>query len=141
MKGLLTLIKLNTRALDELRRKMAALENQKLQLQQLSARLGEDLLNEIRLASKTPEMGQFFGDFSNRVRKRQESIAEEVAKIDRQIDMLNVEIRDAFSELKKYEIALENVTKRDKEAQERRLAAEMDDVARQQHSRKTENQA
>lgn len=140
MKGLTTLIKLNKRTLDELRRKMVALENQKAQLLQASAKLQEELLAEIKLASKTPEMGQFFGGFSNRIKKRQEDIAAEVQKLDKQMDDLNVEIRAAFSELKKFEIALDNAKMRAKASQERKLTIEMDEIAQQQFGRKTEDQ-
>ncbi len=139
MKGLNTLIKLHKRTLDELRRKMAALENQKIQLLQASARLDEELASEIKTASKTPELGQFFGGFSNRIKNRQLDIAREVAKLDKQIETLNNEIRDAFSELKKFEIALENAKFKLKAAQERMLTIEMDEIAQQQFSRKTED--
>ena len=131
MKGLNTLIKLHKRTLDELRRKMAALENQKIQLLQASARLDEELASEIKTASKTPELGQFFGGFSNRIKNRQLDIAREVAKLDKQIEALNSEIRDAFSELKKFEIALENAKLKLKAAQERMLTIEMDEIAQQ----------
>lgn len=140
MKGLNTLIKLNKRTLDELRRKMVALENQKAQLLQASAKLDEELQSEIKLASKTPEMGQFFGGFSNRIKNRQQEIAFEVKKLDKQIDELNIEIGVAFSELKKYEIALANAKQREKAAQERKLTIEMDEIAQQQFGRKTEDQ-
>ena len=140
MKGLNTLIKLNKRTLDELRRKMVALENQKAQLLQASAKLDEELQSEIKLASKTPEMGQFFGGFSNRIKNRQQEIAFEVKKLDKQIDELNIEIGIAFSELKKYEIALANAKQREKAAQERKLTIEMDEIAQQQFGRKTEDQ-
>ncbi len=139
MKGLATLIKLNKRTLDELRRKMVALENQKAQLLQASAKLQEELQAEIKMASKTPEMGQFFGGFSTRIKKRQEAIAAEVQKLDKQMDELNVEIRVAFSELKKFEIALENAKLRTKASQERKLTIEMDEIAQQQFGRKKED--
>lgn len=139
MKGLNTLIKLNKRTLDELRRKMVALENQKAQLLQASAKLDEELQSEIKLASKTPEMGQFFGGFSNRIKNRQQEIVFEVKKLDKQIDELNIEIGIAFSELKKYEIALANAKQREKAAHERKLTIEMDEIAQQQFGRKTED--
>lgn len=140
MKGLKTLIKLNKRALDDLRRQMNMLENQKAQLLQLSAKLREDLINEMKLASKTPEMGNFFGDFSKRMQARQAEIASEVRSLERQMDELNIKISEAFSELKKFEIALENAKRRADEAQARRETLQMDEIAEQQHRRKMEEQ-
>ena len=136
MKGLITLIKIHKRDLDDLRRKMVALENQKAQLLQASAKLSEELVAEIQTASKSPEMGRFFGDFSNRIKKRKEEIAKEVQLLDKQMDVLNNDIRAAFSELKKYEIALERVKLRAKTAEERKETIELDEIAGQQHQRK-----
>ena len=138
MKGLNTLIKLHRRTLDELRRKMVSLENQKAQLLQASAKLSEELAAEIRMASKTPEMGRFFGDFSNRIKKRQAELAAEVQKLDKQMETLNVEIREAFAEVKKYEIALENAKQRIAAEGERRETIAMDEMAGQQFRRKAE---
>ncbi len=55
------------------------------------------------------------------------------------MDELNVEIRVAFSELKKFEIALENAKLRTKASQERKLTIEMDEIAQQQFGRKKED--
>ena len=81
-------------------------------------------------------MGRFFGDFSNRIKKRKEEIAKEVQLLDKQMDVLNNDIRAAFSELKKYEIALERVKLRAKTAEERKETIELDEIAGQQHQRK-----
>lgn len=135
MKGLTTLIKLHKRTLDELRRQMVSLENQKAQLLQLSAKLKEELSAEIKMASRNPEMGQFFGDFSKRMQLRQEDIGMEVASLDKQMAKLNAEIFEAFSELKKYEVALEQAKQREKAEADRRETIAMDDIAQQQFRR------
>jgi len=140
MKGLVTLIKFHQRTLDDLRRKMAALENQKSQLLLLSAKLREELASEIKQASKNPEMGSFFGDFSKRMQKRQEEIAGEVRQLEKQMAELNIHIIEAFSELKKFEIALDNAKKRAEAEEKRKEAIQMDEIAEQQHRRKMEEQ-
>ena len=140
MKGLKTLIKLNKRTLDDLRRKMGALENQKNQLLLLSKTLHEELVREMELATKTPEMQNFFGDFAKRIKNRQTEIAKEVQALDKQMDALRAEISEAFSELKKYEIALENANLRLAQAEQRKETIELDEIASQQHIRKTEDQ-
>jgi flagellar export protein FliJ len=133
MKGLATLIKLHKRTLDELRRSMASLENQKEQLLLLSRTLQEELKKEMELAAKTPEMRGFFGDFAKRMRVRQEKIAAEIKELDKQMDKLRGEIAEAFSELKKYEIAEENARLRAAEAASRKETIELDEIAGQQH--------
>ena len=140
MKGLVTLIKLHKRKLDELRRKMASLENQKSQLQLLSKKLHEELQEEITLAGKNPEMGNFFGDFAKRMQKRQDEIAAEILSLDKQMAKLNGEIIEEFSELKKFEIALEAARRRAEEEAKRKETIAMDEIAGQQHHRKTEDQ-
>src|SRR5689334_20182006 len=119
MKGLSTLIKLHKRTLDELRRRMASLENQKVQLLQASANLHKELELEIHQAKKQAELSGFFGGFAKRIQKRQEEIAGEVRSLDQQMAKLNNEIAEAYGEVKKFEIAQEN-TKRRAEEEERR---------------------
>jgi len=140
MKGLTTLIKLHKRTLDELRRAMMSLESQKAQLLKLSVKLKDELVQEIKLASKSPELGNFFGDFSKRMQMRQEEIAGEVRSLDKQIGELNAKISEAFSELKKFEIALENAKQRAEEAERNKETIQMDEIAGQQFRRKMEEQ-
>ena len=102
MKGLTTLIKLHKRTLDELRRKMGALENQKSQLQLASARLQEELEREMKMAAKQPEMSNFFGGFAKRIKKRQDDIAGEIKAIEQRMAKLADEISEAYTELKKF---------------------------------------
>jgi flagellar FliJ protein len=133
------LIKLHKRTLDELRRSMVALENQKSQLQLLSKTLSEELLAEMKLAADQPEMGHFFGDFAKRIQQRQSEIAKEITGIERQMTQLGDQISEAFTELKKIEIALENAKLRAKEKEQRKEAIAMDEIAIQQHRRREEN--
>ena len=136
MKGLATLIKLHKRTLDELRRKIVSLENQKSQLQQASANLQEELEHEMRQAKKQAELSGFFGGFATRIQKRQEEIAKEIRSLDQQMAKLNNEIVEAFAELKKFEIAQENAKRRADEEDRRKETITMDEIAGQQHRRK-----
>ena len=140
MKGLATLIKLSKRTLDELRRRMVNLENQKEQLLLLSKTLNEELKSEMELATKATEMRGFFGDFAKRIKARQDKIAGEIIALDKQMERLSIEISQAFSELKKYEIAQENEKQRLAAEGRRKETVELDEIAGQQHRRKTEDQ-
>jgi flagellar export protein FliJ len=142
MKGLATLIKLRRRSLDELRRKMVTLENQKRQLQEATARLREELQREMEMAGKRPEMANFFGGFAKRIKTRRDTIAAEITSLDKQMDKLTDEIADAYGEVKKFEIAEENAQKRTEEKEKRRDTVALDEMAAQQdRRRKSEEEA
>ena len=140
MKGINTLIKLHKRTLDELRRKMVSLESQKAQLQQAIRNLQQELNDEVSLGAKQPEMATFFGEFAKRIKERQEKMRDEIRLLDEQIKKLNEEIFDAFTELKKFEIAKENAQKRAAAEVARKEAVMLDEVAAQQYERKKEKQ-
>jgi flagellar export protein FliJ len=136
MKTLDTLIRLHKRTLDELRRNMAALENQKAQLRQAIQVLQKEMEKEIALAGEQPEMANFFGEFAKRIKNRQEVIYQEIAAIDAKISNLNNEIFAAFTELKKYEIARENAKLKAKAEENRKETLMLDEIAAQQFQKK-----
>lgn len=138
MKGLITLIKLSKRTLDELRRKMTALENQKAQLEQAIVNLRKEVEEEMQAAAKNPEMGNFFGGYAKRMRQRELDLRAEIDKVEQQIIALSDEITLAFADLKKYEIALDMAKERARETAARRETEMMDEIASQQHHRKQE---
>jgi flagellar FliJ protein len=139
MKGLDTLIKLHQRTLDELRRQIALLENQKQQLLELSKKLSAELKNEVAVANTQSELSQFFGGFAKRIQTRQQGIAEEVKSLDKKISVLTDSARVAFGEVKKYEIAKANAEKRKAKEVARKETAALDEIAGNQHRRKQES--
>ncbi len=136
MKNLATLIKLHKRKVDDLKRDLGKMENEKSQLQLATENLKKELADEIALAEKQPEMGTFFGGFADRIRKREEQIQKEIIMLDLQMIALRDEISEAFGELKKFEIALDNAKQRQKENEARKEGVMLDDIAAQQHKRK-----
>jgi flagellar export protein FliJ len=136
MKALNTLIRIHKRNLDELRRNMVALENQKAQLEQAIIILHQELDKEIALASKQPEMSNFFGEFAKRIKGRQETLRQEIIAIDIKVNTLNDEIFAEFTEIKKFEIARENKKNRLKDAENRKETLMLDEIASQQFQKK-----
>ena len=136
MKTLDTLIRLHKRTLDELRRNMVALENQKSQLQQAIVNMQKELDKEMALATKQPEMANFFGEFAKRIRNRQDNLRQEISALDVKITALNKEIFEAFTELKKYEVAKENAKQRMREEEKRKETLVLDEIAAQQYQKK-----
>jgi len=136
MKALNTLIRIHKRNLDELRRNMVALENQKAKLEQAIIILHQELDKEIALASTQPEMSNFFGEFAKRIKGRQETLRQEIIAINIKIKTLNDDIFAEFTEIKKFEIARENKKTRLKDAENRKETLMLDEIASQQFQKK-----
>ena len=136
MKTLNTLIRLHKRNLDELRRSMFALERQKDHLIQTIEASQRELEREVDLAKNTPEMSSFFGEFAKRIKNRQEKIHKEIQAIDKKITELNNKMAQEFTELKKFEIALENAKNRIKTEEIRKETLMLDEIAAQQFHNK-----
>lgn len=134
-KSLGTLIKLQRRELNDLRKQLNVLERQRAQLMEASIKLSEELQNEIEKAVALPEMGSFFGNFSARIQKRQEEIGMIVREIDKKTHSIVQKINEVFSEVKKYEIALENLLRREAEEANRKEQIMLDDMGVDRYSR------
>jgi flagellar export protein FliJ len=128
MKSLQTLIRVKQREMDALKRQQGILENQREELFLIINGLGNQLASEMKAAQAMPEMAHFFGDFSVTIKKRQEMMYTHVRRVDAELDKLATLLRERFSELKKYELALANWQKRKDEAAKRREQQEMDEV-------------
>lgn len=128
MKGINTLIKLHKRQLDLLRRQLVDLERQKERLIEASRLVEQELEAEIELASKYPEMGNFFGNFAERIKLRQQKIHFEIELLDGTMNEVREQITVGFSELKKFEIAKEQMLRRKKEADDRTEQMLMDEL-------------
>ncbi len=136
VKSLNTLIRVARRALDELKRKQANLERQREALVMLSGNLAKELENEITLAAENVQMGGFFGNFAERIQKRQEQIKLEVKSLDKQLQQLAAEVMERFSELKKFEIARDNRLRAAEEAERKKEEQAMDEIGIRQYRRK-----
>lgn len=138
MKGMKTLIKLQQRDLDTLRRQQTQLQEQRQQLTELLTRLENELNEERKLASGRPEMARYMEDYAARVKKRQLSIVQEILQIDAGLVQLAEAIATSFGELKKYEITKDNHDKRVKAEGDRKEQGQLDDIGLQQFVRKQE---
>ncbi len=133
MKGLLTLIKLRRRELDQLRRQMGVLQEERARHIARSLALTEQLKKEIESAANQPEMAMFFGNFSDHIAAQQDEIREEVHRVDRRIIQLTAKITEAFGDLKKFEITRDNIKAREAEEARRKEQILLDEIAAQQH--------
>lgn len=135
MKSLRTLIKIHQHQLDALRRDMTSLQSQRAQLEAAIGRLQNDLQTEAEKVTREQELAGYFGAFAERTRQRQDDLRQEIERLEEKMDALREEIAEAFSEVKKYEIALEKAHERERAEQQRKETIEMDEVASQRARR------
>ena len=133
MRSLNTLIRLQQRELEQLRRRLAALQERRDALTRQDELLVQALQDELALAASMPTVAHFFSNFSAHTDRQRQSLAKEMAKMDRTIEQVKQQVMDVFAELKKYEIALEQHQKRLKEQQARREQQQMDEIAAYRH--------
>ncbi len=133
-KGLPTLIRLQQRELDNLRKRMVILQQNRESLLAQAEALLSELEKEVQLAGELAGMAGFFGDYSKRIKGQREGLFKEAAKLDKKIEALSLEINYAFSELKKYEIAYERQLQREKKKREQEEQKQMDEIAARKHA-------
>lgn len=136
MKGMKTLIKMQQKDLDELRREQTMLEEQREQLISLLTRLENEMNEERKLAEGRMEMARYLEDYGLRVKERQMAIVQEIVQINIRLEQLGELISAAFGELKKYEITKDNFDKRVQAAVDRREQIMLDEVGLRQFTRK-----
>jgi hypothetical protein len=135
LKTLNTLIKLHKRHVDVMRREMIMLEDERRALQELAIRLKDEHAQESQLAAEEPKVGSFFNNYSKQVKKKLETIAQSVKKLDAQIEAKIEAIRAEFSEQKKFEIAREQENKRIALDQLHKNQQRLDEVGSQQYQK------
>ena len=131
-----TLLRVKQREMDALKRQQGTLENQREELIKIIDALQNQLLGELKAAQEMPEMAHFFGDYSATIKQRQEMMHGHVRRVDVELDKLALQIRERFSEMKKYELALAAHEKRQRLAAARKAQAEMDEVGIRGYIRK-----
>lgn len=138
LKTLNTLIKLHKRRIDILRRDMQALEEERRQLLLLTEQLRIEIEQEIMVTTSDAKIAGFFGAYSERIRKRQLAIAQEISRLDDAIKAKSEGIQTEFSEQKKFEIVLTQTEKRLAEDAKREQQKRFDEMGAQQYARTQE---
>ncbi len=128
MKSMNTLLRVKRREMDALKRQQGMLERQREDVLSNIARLDDQLAQELKLAEDMPEMGHFFGDFSIAIKNRQEKLRVHLRKLEIELDKLAEQLRERFSDMKKYELALANWEKQRAAVAARREQQEMDEI-------------
>ncbi len=136
MSALSNLVRISRWQLDEKRQKLADMERLREKLEADITRLDNNLEEESRAADASDEARRAFPAFAEAERGRRERLCQSIEEVDRQIEDAREEVREAFREAKKYELALSNQDARERRKRERAETAAMDELGLQLHRRK-----
>ena len=128
MKALDTLIRLRKQALDRQRQALAALQARRDEVDREGVALEAELVAEQDVASRAPDLMFSYGGFARKVIAERERLAQRAAELDAEIDAAIDEVRAAFAELRKFELARERRLLQEQEERERADQKAVDDL-------------
>ena len=136
MKSRESLIRLHRFKVDEIRRRLKLLDDMRADLAKKMSDL-EIMMQEEQRRAAHSDLGRLaYPSFARSVVLRRENIQRSIDEIEKQAATVTDELQAAFRELKKYEIAADNVAERDRVEVARQVQAELDDIAMSRHVRK-----
>ncbi len=136
MTALGSLVRVHSWALNEKRQKLAGLEELADKMHQDLEQLAADLNSEQRAAAGSMEGTIAFPAFVAAALERRKKLRQSIADLGLAIDAARGEVRDAFQEVKKYELARDNHERREREKIARREQRELDELGANMHQRK-----
>jgi len=139
VKSLSTLIRIKQREMDALKRQQGILENQREEVVKIIDGLANQLVSELKAAQEMPDMAHFFGNYSASIKQRQEMMHGHLRRVEAELDKLSLQLRERFSEMKKFDLALLNWQKRRDDAAKRREQQEMDEIGIRGYIRRNAN--
>ncbi|HVJ51973.1 MAG TPA: flagellar FliJ family protein [Aliidongia sp.] len=137
MKPFQSQIRLHKFNVDEAQRRLAELLRLEERLREDLVRLEQELAAEQK-AAESLEASVTYAAFAERVIERRNKLNHSIAEVAEQIVQARDGLRDAFAELKKFELAAEAAEERLKKRREQREQAQQDDVALNIFRRKPE---
>ena len=136
MRALATLIKIHQHTLDEKRRALTDLENLRADLIGQRDKLDADLVREQEVA-KQAECGAFaYAGFHQGYIQRRERLLASLAELETRIAGAQLDVSEAYQDLKRHEIALAARQRKQREEEERRAQNVLDEVSLDMHRRR-----
>ncbi len=136
MTALGSLVRVHSWALNEKRQKLAGLEDLAGKMHEDLEQLEAELNNEQRAAGGSIEGTIAFPAFVAAALERRRKLRESIANLGLAIDAARAEVREAFQEVKKYELAQDNHERRERDKVARRERRELDELGANMHRRK-----
>lgn len=135
MNALDTLIRLRQQALDRQRQVLGALQTRRADVERDRTALEASLAGEQALAASEPSLMFGYGAYARGVIETRARLDHLAKELDEKIDAAIVDVRAAFAELRKFEIARERRLERERNERERAEQKATDDltITRLQH--------
>ena len=131
-----TLLRLKRFRVDEMKRRIAAIDAMKVDLERKLTDLDDNVTRERQRAGDSDIGRLAFPSFLRSIEARRENLRHTLKEIEREHMAAQVDLSNAFQDLKSLEIATEQQAKRVNELQARRTQARMDEMALVRHLRK-----
>ncbi|HVZ99576.1 MAG TPA: flagellar FliJ family protein [Caulobacterales bacterium] len=129
MKSLHTLLKLARRDLDLLRRALADQIAKRTAIEERIRTHEQSVLSEQKAALRDYDSHRAYGGFAAMAVAGKRALEAELVAVDAEAERLRVLISEAHVEMRKFERLLELETERERKAEEKRDAAELDEIA------------
>jgi len=131
-----TLLRLKRFRVDEMKRRMASIEAMKADLEKKLSDLDDNVAREKQRAGDSDIGRLAFPSFLKSIESRRENLRTTLKDIEKEHATAQLDLTNAFQDLKSLEFATEQQAKRLAEIQTRRQQARMDEMAMVRHLRK-----
>ena len=131
-----TLLRLKRFRVDEMKRRMASIETMKADLEKKLSDLDDNVAREKQRAGDSDIGRLAFPSFLRSIEVRRENLRTTLKEIEREHAAAQLDLSNAFQDLKALEVATEQQAKRLAEMQTRRQQSRMDEMALVRHLRK-----
>ena len=131
-----TLLRLKRFRVDEMKRRIAAIDAMKADLERKLADLDDNVAREKQRAGDSDIGRLAFPSFLRSIESRRENLRITLKEIEREHAAALLDLENAFQDLKSLEVATEQQAKRLAEMQARRAQARLDEMALVRHLRK-----
>ena len=131
-----TLLRLKRFRVDEMKRRIAAIDAMKADLERKLTDLDENVAREKQRAGDSDIGRLAFPSFLRSIEARRENLRITLKEIEREHMAAQIDLSNAFQELKSLEIATEQQAKRLNEIEARRSQSRLDEMALVRHLRK-----
>jgi flagellar export protein FliJ len=131
-----TLLRLKRFRVDEMKRRIAAIDAMKVDLERKLTDLDDNVTRERQRAGDSDIGRLAFPSFLRSIESRRENLRNTLKEIEREHQAALADLTNAFQELKSLEIAVEQQAKKANELAARRSQSRMDEMALVRHLRK-----
>src|ERR1700712_4863368 len=131
-----TLLRLKRFRVDEMKRRMAAIDAMRADLERKLADLDDNVTCEKKRAGESDIGRLAFPSFLRPTETRRENLRNTLKEIEREYAAAQLDLTAAFQDLKSLEVATEQQQKRLAEMQARRAQSRLDEIALVRHLRK-----